>query len=88
MANASLISRLSLAVDQIEKRMQQKRPWKVVHVRCGYHEDRDVARDRHYASHPEDRDANIVILDFFDDEETVDESPVCTAPDRPACEKP
>jgi len=87
MATASLISRLSLAVDQIEKRLKRNRPWKVVTVRCGYHEDRDVARDRHYASHPEDRDANIVILDFFDDEETATESPVCTAPARPACEK-
>ena len=69
MATASLINRLSHAVDQIEQRMQQKRPWKVVKVRCGYHEDRNVARDRHYAAHPEDRDANIVILDFCDDEE-------------------
>ena len=52
MATASLISRLSQAVDQIEQRMQQKRPWKVVKVRCGYHEDRDVAQDRHYAPIP------------------------------------
>ena len=25
--------------------------------------------DRHFAAHPEDRGANIVIFDFFDDEE-------------------
>ena len=88
MATASLISRLSQAVDQIEKRMQQKRPWKVVTVRCGYHEDRNVAQDRHYASHPEDRDADIVILlDLCDDEEIADERQVDTALAGPACEK-
>ena len=65
----------------IEKRMQQKRPWKVVKVRCGYHEDRNVARDRHYASHPEDRDADIVILlDLCDDEEIAAEGQACIAP--------
>jgi hypothetical protein len=65
MVNASLISRLSHAVDQIEKRSQQDRPWKVVKVRCGLGEDRNAARDRHFALHPEDRDANIVIFEFF-----------------------
>ena len=87
MATASLISRLSQAVDQIEQRMQQKRPWKVVKVRCGYHEDRNVAQDRHFAAHPEDRGANIVILDFCDDEEIADERQVGTALAGPACEK-
>ena len=85
MANASLISRLSQAVDQIEKRLNRNRPWKVVTVRCGYHEDRNVARDRHYAAHPEDRDANIVILDFCDDEEIAAEGQACIAPAGPAC---
>ena len=33
MATASLISRLSQAVDQIEKRLKQNRPLKVVKVR-------------------------------------------------------
>jgi hypothetical protein len=33
MVNASFISRLSHAVDLIEKRSQQNRPWKVVKVR-------------------------------------------------------
>ena len=87
MATASLISRLSQAVDQIEKRLKKSRPLKIVKVRCGYYEDRNVAQDRHYAAHPEDRGANIVILDFFDDWEMVDEGPFCTAPARPACEE-
>ena len=65
MVNASLISRLSHAVDLIEQRIQQNRPWKVVTVRRGYHEDGNAARDRHFALHPEDRDANIVIFEFF-----------------------
>ena len=68
MVNASLISRLSQAVDQIERRLKQNRPWKVVKVRRGYHEDGNAARDRHFAAHPEDRDANIVIFEFYDDE--------------------
>ena len=68
MVNASLISRLSHAVDEIEKRSQQDRPWKIVKVRRGYEEDRDVALARHFAAHPEDRDANVVIFKFCDDE--------------------
>ena len=73
MVNASLISRLSHAVDLIEKRIKQNRPWKVVTVRRGLKEDPDAARDRHFAAHPEDRDANIVIFEFCDDEELADE---------------
>jgi hypothetical protein len=69
MVTASLISRLSQAVDQIEKRSQQNRPWKVVTVRRSYKENPDAALDRHFAAHPEDRDANIVIFKFYDDEE-------------------
>ena len=65
MVNASLISRLSHAVDEIEKRRQQNRPWKTVTVRRGYGEDGDAACDRHFAAHPEDRDANVVIYNFF-----------------------
>lgn len=71
----------------IEKRSQQNRPLKVVTVRRGYEEDPDSALDRHYAAPPEDRGANIVILEFYDEEEMVDESQVCTAPAGPACEK-
>ena len=30
--------------------------------------DGNAARDRHFAAHPEDRGANIVLFDFYDDE--------------------
>ena len=63
MVTASLINRLSHAVDQIERRTQQK-PWKVVRVRRGWQEHGDVAIDRHLAAHPEDRDADVVIFHF------------------------
>ena len=72
MVTASFISRLSRAVDLIEQRSQQNRPLKVIQVRRGYKEDPDVALDRHYAAHPEDGDANIVIFKFCDDEEMAD----------------
>ena len=62
MANASLIGRLSQAVDQIEKRLKQNRPLKVITVRRRRDEDRDAAKDRHFAAHPEDRDADVVIF--------------------------
>jgi hypothetical protein len=52
---------------------QQIRPWKVVTVRRGLKEDSDAARERHYAAHPEDRGANVVIFKFCDDEELADE---------------
>ncbi len=67
MVNASLISRLSHAIDLIEQRSQQVRPLKVVTVRRGYHEDPDAAVDRHFAAHPEDRGANVVIYNFFNE---------------------
>ena len=73
MVNASLISRLSHAVDLIERRRQQNRPWKVVKVRRGLEEDPDAARERHFAAHPEDRGADIVIFKFYDDSESADE---------------
>ena len=79
MVNASLISRLSQAVDQIENRLKQNHPWKVVEVRRGFREDGDAALDRHYAAHPED---------FCDEEELADESQVCTAPVGQTCEEP
>jgi hypothetical protein len=50
---------------KIEKRFQQNRPLKVVTVRCNVGEDRDAAEDRHFAAHPEDRDANVVIFHFL-----------------------
>jgi hypothetical protein len=66
MVTVSFINRLSHAVDVIESR-SQPRPWKVVTVRRRYDEDPDAARDRHYAAHPEDRDADVVIFEFYDD---------------------
>ena len=71
MVTTSFINRLSRAVDLIENRSQD-RPLKVVQVRRGYHEDGNVARDRHFAAHPEDHDANVVIFKFCRDEETAD----------------
>ena len=65
MVNASFINRLSQAVDQIEERRNLNRPWKVVTVRRGYNEDGDAAINRHYAAHPEDRGANVVIFEFY-----------------------
>ena len=62
MVTASLISRLSHAVDLIEKRSKQNRPFKVVSVRRGWKEDGNVAIDRHLAAHPEDGDATIVVF--------------------------
>ena len=85
MVNASLISRLSHAIDLIEQRSQQNRPWKVVTVRRGFQETSDAARDRHFAAHPEDRDANIVIFKFCDDEGTADETQDRGPPAGPAC---
>ena len=72
MVTASFIDRLSKAVDRIENR-NQPRSWKVVTVPRGYQEDPDVARERHYAAHPEDRDADVLIWHFLDDDETTDE---------------
>ena len=65
MVNTSLISRLSHAVDLIEKRSQRDRPWKVVKVRRGLKEDPDAARERHFAAHPEDRGADVDHLRVF-----------------------
>ena len=67
MVTASFISRLSHAVDLIEERSQQNRPLKVVKVRCDREEDRDAAQERHFAAHPEDRGANVVIFEFYDE---------------------
>jgi hypothetical protein len=69
MVTASFISRLSHAVDLIEKRSRQSRALKIIKIRCGFDEDRDVARARHFAAHPEDRGANVVIFKFCDDDE-------------------
>ena len=57
-------------------------------VRRGFREDGNAAVDRHYAAHPEDRGADIVIFEFYDEEELADESQVCTAPVGQTCEEP
>jgi hypothetical protein len=74
MVTVSSITRLSQAVDRIENR-SQPRSWKVVTVPREFHEDPDAARRRHYAAHPEDRDADVVIWFFLDDKKTPDERP-------------
>jgi hypothetical protein len=88
MVNASLISRLSHAVDLIEQRSKQNRPWKVVKVRRGFREDPDAAKARHFAVHPEDRAANIVIFKFCDDEEMAGESQNFYPPAKSPREEP
>jgi len=67
MVTASFINRLSQAVDLIERRRQQGGSLKIVQVRRRYHEDPDAARARHFAAHPEDRDADVIIFKFCDD---------------------
>jgi Protein of unknown function (DUF445) len=37
----------------------------------------DAALDRHHAAHPEDRGANIVLFEFYDDQGTAGESQYC-----------
>jgi hypothetical protein len=88
MVKASLISRLSHAVDLIEERSQQNRRWKVVKVRRGYHEDGNAAQDRHFAAHPEDRDADVVIFEFYKDEGRADEGQDCAPSTGPAHKEP
>jgi len=70
MVTASFINRLSHAVDVLENRSQQGNALKIVKVRRGYKEDPDAAKDRHFAAHPEDRGADIVLFKFCDDEGT------------------
>jgi hypothetical protein len=73
MVTASTINRISRAIDEIEKK-SQPRPWKVVQIYCGYDEDMDFAQARHYAAHPEDRGADVVIRLFSDPKETANDS--------------
>jgi len=65
MVSVSFLNRLSRAIDEIESR-SEPRPWKVVEIRRDPEEDTDMALERHFAAHPEDRDANVVIWKFFD----------------------
>ena len=80
MVNASFISRLSRAVDLVEKRSQRNRPLKVVTVRRGYDENPDAALDRHFVAHPQDRGANVVIFKFYDGEKNADGGQDCPPP--------
>jgi hypothetical protein len=57
-----------------------------VTVRRGFREDGDAALDRHYAAHPEDRGANVVLFKFCDDEELANESQ--DYPPAGPCEEP
>ena len=86
MVTTSVINRLSHAIDLIEQRNQQK-PWKTVRVLRDWDEHGDVALDRHFAAHPEDRDADGVLFHFCDIE-TEGESQVSAAPATPASDKP
>jgi hypothetical protein len=85
MVNASFINRLSHAVDVLENRSQQNRP---LQLRRGLEEDPDAALDRHFAAHPEDRGANIVIFEFYEDEGRAGEGWDCGPPAGPGCEQP
>ena len=87
MVTTSFINRLSQAVDRIENRSQQGRPFKVVKVRRSLKEDPDAARGRHYAAHPEDRGADVVIFEFYDDAEITEESRDRGPPAGPTYEK-
>ena len=57
-------------------------------VRRGLKDDPDAARDRHFAAHPEDQDADIVIFEFYNDEEMSDESQVVPTSAGPAHKEP
>jgi hypothetical protein len=85
MVNASFNNRLSHAVDVLENRSQQNRP---LQVRRGLEEDPDAALDRHFAAHPEDRGANIVIFEFYEDEGRAGDSWDFGPPAGPGCEQP
>ena len=50
--------------------------------------DPDAAEARHYAAHPKDRDANIVIFEFYDDEDVADERQDCAPSAESTREEP
>lgn len=81
MVTTSFINRLAHAVELIEQRTQQK-PLKTVRVLRDWREHGDVACDRHFAAHPEDRDADIVLFHFCNIE-TEGEGHVAAAPATP-----
>jgi hypothetical protein len=73
MVSVSFLNRLSQAVDRIENQ-SQPRPFKVAQIFCGYDEEWDFARARHYAARPQDRDADVIIRLFHDPKETASDS--------------
>jgi hypothetical protein len=46
-----------------------------VTVRRDLQENRDAALDRHFAAHPEDQGANVVIFEFYEGRSTDETSP-------------
>jgi len=57
---------LERRLSKLEASISPSRPYKVVTIQCCRDdqddEDRNAARDRHFAAHPEDRDANVVVF--------------------------
>ena len=53
---------LERRLSKLEASISPSRPQKVVTIRCYRDEDGDAAQDRHFAAHPKDRDANLVVL--------------------------
>ena len=53
---------LERRLSKLEASISPSCPQKVVTFRCFRDEDSDAARDRHFAAHPEDRDATIVVF--------------------------
>jgi hypothetical protein len=51
-------------LSKLEASISPSRPYKVVTIQCCRDDDegRNAARDRHFAAHPEDRDANVVVF--------------------------
>ena len=53
---------LERRLSKLEASISPSRPQKLVTIRCCRDEDSDAARARHFAAHPEDRDANVVVF--------------------------
>jgi hypothetical protein len=50
-------------LSKLEASISPSRPYKVVTIQCCRDdEDRNAVRDRHFAAHPEDQDANVVVF--------------------------
>ena len=53
---------LDRRLSKLEASISPSRPKKVVTIQCCRDEDMDAARDRHFAAHPEDRGATLVVF--------------------------